>query len=656
MTHKLATQEDLRGMLNAFTQGKKIDENRIRFPILCSWKRCRTNRIDHRLQASPIVFQDVAFARHQSKYSELMALSAPIMEKIYVFLKGDGFVVALFDASGILLKVIGDSEVREKTATVNFVEGASWAEDAAGTNAVGTSIMENQPLQVFGREHYCVRSAHWTCSAAPIHDMDGNIIGALNITGSSEKVHSHTLGMVVMAVNDIETQLRLQRIFHIHELSDNYKNTIIDSISEGLLAIDGNGVVTHINDMAASSLGYLKKDIIHQDLWQILPIKKNQKLHALFKDRQCVTDYELALVNNKKNISCLYTSRPIMIEEKCAGTVMLFSEIERARRLVMRMSGREARFFFADLIGKDLKFLEAVEMAKEASGSRSNILITGESGSGKDIIAQAVHNASNKRGGPFVAINCSSIPRELIASELFGYAEGAFTGASRGGKPGKFELADRGTLFLDEIGDMPIDLQTSLLRVLETKTISRLGDNAVTPIDVRIIAATNKDLRAEVLQKNFRQDLFYRLNVITIHMIPLRERKGDIPFFVKYFLVHLAGSLGKDQVTDVDANVMRIFMNYSWPGNVRELQNVLERSLNVCAESVITSQCLPEEFQRIITAPSYKPTDDYERQLIHRLIEQKNRNMTNIARQMGIARVTLYRKMAKYGLLKEHWQ
>ena len=652
MVPESATQEELKGLFKSFIQGQKIDESKIRFPILSSWKRCRTNHIDHCQKASPIVFTEAALARHQAKHAELMAVSMPIMEKIYVFLKDGGFVVALFDASGILLKVIGDLTVKEETATVNFVEGASWAEDASGTNAVGTAIIENQPLQVFGREHYFLRSSFWTCSAAPIHDADGNIIGVLDITGSSEKVHSHTLGMAVMAVNDIESQLRLHRIFRTHELSDNYKNTIIDSISEGLLAIDEKGTVTHINDMAAASLGHLKKDVIHKNLWQTLPARKNQKLHELFKNRECVTDYELTIFNKKKKINCLHTSRPIMIEDKSVGTVMLFSEIERARRLIVRMSGREARFCFADLIGRDPKFIEIVEMAKEASGSRSNILITGESGSGKDVLAQAIHNASGKRGGPFIAINCSSIPRELIASELFGYVEGAFTGASRGGKPGKFELADRGTLFLDEIGDMPLDLQTSLLRVLETKTISRLGDNAVIPIAVRIIAATNKDLYTEVLHRNFRQDLFYRLNVIALHMIPLRERKGDIPCFVKYFLKHLAESHGKEHIVDIEPKVMRILKNYYWPGNVRELQNVIERSLNVCTGKVITTEYLPEEFQSVVTAPAYKPTDDYERQLIRRLLEQNNSNMTNIARQMGIARVTLYRKIAKYGLIK----
>lgn len=230
--HESATQEELKDLFLAFIQGQNINEKRIRRSILSSWKRCCAHHIDHRQKTSPIIFKEKALTEHQAEYADLMAISSPIMEKIYAFLKGGGFVVALSDGSGVLLEVIGDLEVRKETATVNFIAGASWAEDASGTNAIGTAIVENQPLQVFGREHYCLRSSYWTCSAAPIRSTDGKIIGALDITGSSKNVHSHTLGMVVMAVNDIEAKLRLKRIFRTHELSDNYKNTIIDSISK----------------------------------------------------------------------------------------------------------------------------------------------------------------------------------------------------------------------------------------------------------------------------------------------------------------------------------------------------------------------------------------------------------------------------------------
>jgi PAS domain S-box-containing protein len=646
----LATQEDLKPIFKEFTQGKSVGKNKVRQIILDSWVRCKENNVDHYQKKTPVMLDGANLEQHRAWNSGLLAVCAPIMEKLYGFLKGGGFIVAVFDSSGILLKVIGDSEIREFAATGNFIVGASWAEDVAGTNAVGTSIVLDQPMQVFGREHYCLRSAKWTCSAAPIHGMDRKIIGILDITGPYDKVHSHTLGMAVTAARDAETQLRHNEILCSLELSDNYKNTIMDSISEGLLAVDEEGLVTHVNDTAASAIGCEKGEIIGRSLRQFIPARENKTLFDLLKKKDCVTDYELNVFTNKKKVSCLHTSRPIRIEEKSVGAVLLFSRIERAKRLVRRMGGGEARFCFSDMIGRDPNFLEVVEIAKKSAGSQSSILILGESGCGKDILAQAIHNASGQRRGLFVAVNCSSIPRELIASELFGYADGAFTGASRGGKPGKFELADGGTLFLDEIGDMPFELQTSLLRVVETRTITRLGHNTSIPINVRIIAATNKDLYAEVLKKNFRRDLFYRLNVITIHMPPLRERKGDIPLFANHFLPHLSKTLCKNHVKRIDPKVMTIFNNYHWPGNVRELQNVLERALNVCVEPAISVDCLPPEFRNNNGSKFGKPVDYYERELIQKLMEKNNRNITKVAREIGLSRATLYRKMLKYTL------
>ncbi|MGO9138591.1 MAG: sigma-54-dependent Fis family transcriptional regulator [Syntrophales bacterium] len=652
MGYEWATQEELKAILREFVHGKKIAKNKIRPAILDSWIRCKKRNVEYRQARTAIKLYGSGLEQHKANYSGFLTVCSPIMEEIYGFLKGGGFVVALFDSAGIMLKVIGDGEIRNFADTGNFIEGASWTEDDAGTNAVGTSLVLNQPMQVFGREHYCLRSAFWTCSAAPIHDADGKIIGTLDITGPYEKVHSHTLGMAVTAANNIETQLRLEKILHSLELSDNYKNMIIDSISEGLVAFDDNGAISHINDTSALFLGYKKGDVIGKSLWQFMPAKKNPRLFDLLKNKECVTDSEFNIATYKKNINCLNTSRLIEIDGKSVGTVLLSSEIKRARTLAQRMSGHEAQFRFSDLIGKDSKFLEVVEIAKQSAGSQSNILILGESGSGKDILAQAIHNASRERGGPFVAVNCSSIPRELIASELFGYTDGAFTGASRGGRPGKFELADRGTLFLDEIGEMPFELQASLLRVLETRTISRLGDIALTPVDVRIITATNKDLYTEVVNRHFRQDLFYRLNVVTIHMIPLRERKDDIPLLADHFLTHLSRMLGKDNVRKIDAKVMSIFNNYYWPGNVRELQNVLERALNVCSEPTISVECLPPEFRKINATKLGKPVDYYERELVRKLLEQNNRNISSAARALGISRTTLYRKMVKYGMLR----
>lgn len=266
------------------------------------------------------------------------------------------------------------------------------------------------------------------------------------------------------------------------------------------------------------------------------------------------------------------------------------------------------------------------------------------------MFAQAIHNGSVRGNGPFVAINCGAIPRELIASELFGYSEGSFTGAKRGGKPGKFELANGGTIFLDEIGEMPLQLQTILLRAIEQKTITRIGGHDLIPVDVRIIAATNKNLQDEVGKGNFRQDLYYRLNVVKIDMVPLRERQEDIPLLINHFVKHLCSKLNKTKMMQVDAKVIKALKNYHWPGNIRELQNILERAVNVCQGSVLTPDDLPADFKVKDVRQVLLPVELYEKEMIGQLLKKHNHNITRVANELGISRSTLYRKLYKFKL------
>jgi transcriptional regulator with PAS, ATPase and Fis domain len=280
------------------------------------------------------------------------------------------------------------------------------------------------------------------------------------------------------------------------------------------------------------------------------------------------------------------------------------------------------------------------------------VLLLGESGTGKDLFAQAIHNSSGRRDGPYVAINCATIPRDLITSELFGYVEGAFTGSRKGGSQGKFELADGGTIFLDEIGETPLEVQAALLRVMEDKSIIKIGGTKVTTVNVRIIAATNKDLKEEVRKGKFREDLYYRSNVFTIRMVPLRKRIADIPLLVDSFLKNISRSMGKE-IVSIDSMVMESFMSYQWPGNVRELQNVLERMINIAHTSKLSVDLLPRE---ITGSPSpenteedVEPVEKMERGLILRLL-RSSLTKKDIAQKLGISRSTLYRKLEKYEL------
>lgn len=315
-----------------------------------------------------------------------------------------------------------------------------------------------------------------------------------------------------------------------------------------------------------------------------------------------------------------------------------------------------ATYNFEDIAGQSSAINEAIQLARMAAKSDLPVLVLGESGTGKEVIAQAIHNNSYRRNGPFIAINCGAFPRELISSELFGYVEGAFTGAKKGGYLGKFEAANKGTLFLDEIGDMPLELQITLLRVLQEKKITKIGDYKPIPVDVRIIAATNKDLVSEISWSGtFRSDLYYRLNAITIVLPPLRERKEDIAELAVYFLEEIKKRHSDTRAIAISDNVMNLFMNYSWPGNVRELKNIIERAYYFAeCQNVILKEHLPKQLRdfksNISGNPSMQTIDEAEREAIKRALENNRWNIKQTAKMLGIARSTLYRKIEQHNI------
>jgi transcriptional regulator with PAS, ATPase and Fis domain len=335
-------------------------------------------------------------------------------------------------------------------------------------------------------------------------------------------------------------------------------------------------------------------------------------------------------------------------ENKNIGKIIIINELTRAKTLVTKMTGAKAKLKFKNIIGSHPLFIEKVNVGKKAAYSLSNVLLLGESGTGKNVFAQAIHNESNRAEKPFVSINCAAIPRELIASELFGYAEGSFTGSRKGGNPGKFELADGGTICLDEIGEMPLELQTALLSVLEEKSIVRVGGKEVIPVDVRIIATTNRNLKEAINRNLFRADLYYRLNVIAIEMVPLRERKSDIILLTENFASLLSAKL-KIKNISISREALNVLSSYSWPGYVRELQNVIERaSMNITPENEITLDSLPHE---VIGEPVRPVTSaqDMERQLISDMLKS-DLSKSKIADKLKISRCTLYRKLKKHGI------
>jgi len=636
--------------------------------ILESWVRCQEASVNPYNHSTHSRLEVADLQKMLAEKRELIKIAKPIMANLYQFVQGSGFVVVLTDEQGYIMEMFGDEDTLNNPMTNNFFQGASWCEKLVGTNAIGTTLVIQAPIQVSGGEHYCQKHHSLTCSAAPIFDNYGRVIGVLDMSGASATSHVHTLGMVVAATEAIMAQLDIRRKNQELALSNNRLTNIFNTMSDGVLMVDEGGVVNQLNPAAKRILNRTEKEVLGLCIDRIFGGKASLTKQMLLS-KEAYEDVEIMVDTKKCTLHCLATAEPLTDEQGTViGGVIILRPIKQIQNLVNRFSGYCATLQFSDIIGESLEILEVIRVSSLAAVTSSSILLQGESGTGKEIFAQAIHNRSEQRKGPFVALNCGVIPRELVGSELFGYVEGAFTGAIRGGKPGKFELASGGTLFLDEIGDMPLEQQIALLRVLQEKSVIRIGGDKVIPVNVRVICATNRNLSQGVEKGSFRQDLYYRLNVISITIPPLRNRVKDIPLLFKYFL----NKIGRDRGCEfcVEPVVMECLERFDWPGNVRELQNVVERAVSLTEAGVITLAHLPMEVyapQRLVHSqaqgllfPAVKDSfgreqrrqllNGLERQQILMLLSKWGGNISVVARELGVSRNTLYRKMRLYAI------
>ncbi len=581
---------------------------------------------------------------------EFLDIAVAQIEELYQFVAGAGFAVNIADKEGYILHIIGDSPILEKLASGNCGPGYRWTEKDVGTSVISLSLAREIPVQINDEEHYCRRGHGHTCSASPVFDPDNRLIGVIAMSGDADQVHPHTLGMVITAAKAIENQLRIRRTSKELLLRNNYMEAIIDSIDSGVMAIDKNGMINQINNQGRRILQW-DESLEGQPLSTVLGGQLD--LGRMMRPGFELIDREMFIRAPTRNIHLLCTAKPIFDPaDKMQGIIIVFNEIHRIRKLVNEMAGTHARFTFEDIIGMSPAIQEAKKMAMIAALGNSTVLLLGETGTGKELFAQSIHNHSDRRGHPFLAINCGAVPRELLESELFGYTEGAFTGASKGGRPGKFELANGGTVLLDEIGDMPTDMQVKLLRVLQTGEVYRIGGHKSISVDVRIIAATNANLQEKVEQKNLREDLFYRLNVFPIIIPPLRERAEDVIPLSRHFLSRCSRSLKKSPMIFSPA-AEQILLAYHWPGNIRELENVVERAVNMAATDKIRPDNLGLPVSRggrINKTPSQARLTEVEKETISDIIVETGYNLSRAARTLGISRATLYNKMKKYGL------
>ncbi|MDD5169256.1 MAG: sigma 54-interacting transcriptional regulator [Syntrophales bacterium] len=618
---------------------QEIDHTVIPNEILDSWNRCRESGVDPNRASLCNVLSEIELGHLLEENAELINISLPFMRHLYSFVEGSGFIVALCNQEGYLMEIFGEERVLTHVRTGNFILGALWNEETAGTNGVGTLVTLRKPIQIFGCQHYCRNFHKETGSSAPIFNPEGRFLGGLILTGRYNRATPHTLGMTVAAAMAIENELRTNKALAEVQIASSYQKTVISSIPEALITIDNDGYISLVNDNAVNMFSLESQQVKGRHIREVLE-SDNERFFRKIENNPTLTDSEVRILSKNGPNDYTLTCNPILSHNGTViGRILILNEIRRVKTLVTRMIGAKANFRFENICGKNPKFLETVTHARMAAQNNSNVLLLGESGTGKDLFAQAIHNASSRRHGPYVAINCAAIPRDLITSELFGYSEGAFTGSRRGGSQGKFELADGGTIFLDEIAETPLELQAVLLRVIEDKSVVRIGGSRVRPVDVRIIAATNKNLLEEVQKGNFRHDLYYRANVFTIRIPPLRERRDDIPLLVDCFINKLWGTMRK-RIDRIDEEVLNALTNYSWPGNVRELQNVIERMMNFVHTNELTADFLPEEIvqPRNLTGPTevFESARDIERRMITKMLEM-NFPKHEIANKMIVA-------------------
>ncbi len=618
--------------------------------VIRSWHRCREANLDPYTLPPLEHLDDVAIEQRRQAYFDLIAVARPFIEDIYQFAGESNLLIYLTDADLYVLESFGDDQLRARLRDLDFSVGMRLEETLLSTNAADLALTTSLPAQVVGAEHYCAAMHHLCGTAAPIHAPSGELMGVIGIVAPESYSHPHTVSVVMAAARAIENQLQAEHSLreahhHLDEL-----NTVLHTMRRGIIFLDLSLKITHINPTAGELLGISHRLAMGRELNELITLPAD--IEIALAQRSKLVDQEIIFITTDGPRPCIVDLEPLLSGRHQIGFILAIERAADVHRLAQRVTGAQAHFTFDDILSNDLEMRRVLHYARMIARSDSTILLLGESGTGKEMFAHAIHNSSRRANGPFVAINCAAIPRELMSSELFGY-EGAFAIHSEG-RPGKFELANGGTVFLDNVDGMPLDMQASLLRILDTKEVVRMGSNQAMPLDVRVIAASNNvHLMDEIRRGRFRADLFYRLRVFTLTIPPLRERGNDILLLIAHLLEKFNRQLKKSITISPEA--MAVLQSYHWPGNVRELENVLEQSIHLVDgdRAQLTIAHLPPEV-RTATIGSDTETiltiEEAERQAIIRAGRVLRGNNTQMARALGISRTTLWRKMKAFNL------
>jgi sigma-54 dependent transcriptional regulator, acetoin dehydrogenase operon transcriptional activator AcoR len=593
---------------------------------------------------------DLALKREQSRI--LCAHAAPIMETLREQIANTQSMIVLTDAEGLILHSIGDDEFLKRAEKVALSPGANWAEARQGTNAIGTAIAERLPTVVHGDEHYLAANRFLTCSSVPIFDPYGELSGVLDVTGDHHSYHQHTMALAKMSVQLIENHLFATTFRTTLQLSFHERPEFLDTLMEGIAAFTCDGRFLSANRSAQFQLGLTLAGLRAHTLSSLFGLTSSQLIDQA---RACVGRHLSLSLRNGQSVCANVAFRQASPANSDRSIIELGVVAENPHPV---NTERVPRSRLSHLETGDPQVAAVIAKVRRVIGKDIPLLVTGETGTGKELLAQAIHNDSPRHAAPFVAVNCASIPESLIESELFGYEEGAFTGAKRKGAIGKILQANGGTLFLDEIGDMPYPLQVRLLRVLQERVVNPLGSAKSIPVDVAIICATHRDLREMIAQGHFREDLYYRLNGLVVKLPPLRDRT-DLQSVVAKLLKE--ESLNRPDSSPLSASneVMALFERCRWPGNFRQLDNLIRTAAAMVDEDgEIRVEHLPDDFLEDVQAPPAVPAaspgptplpdarlQDVAALAIAAAIARHGGNVSAAARALGVSRNTIYRKM-----------
>lgn len=622
--------------------------------ILSSWKRSDERNIDYR-RAMPKELTTAEFDRSKKSYKRLLICSDWVINHIIETGSDEDLRFLLFSNEGVLLRVYGGGDTKDWLHRVGVKAGTRWSEDSIGTNIFSCGLRAKKAITMPGCFNYSRFLLEGEYCYAPLCLTEGNVFASIVVALPAEKSGDLFKTVAVTVARSIVLDMFMFQSVEMFTSSDEDYGSVFLRLDEGKYK------VALITDQVFPILGVKKQDTYHLSLDDIvLPLPENRDFWNIISEKRIVSEkpLQLAVSGGKANVeisTAYYKGNQFHPD----GITVYFSYGSSSGRQPPKYTHNTAKFTFSDIIGENELMTETVKRGKIASLTDSNMLIQGERGVGKDVFAQAIHNCSSRSQKPYVAINCAAFSKELIASELFGYESGAFTGAKREGAVGKFEVANHGTLFLDEIGDMPMEVQSVLLRVLEEKTFRRVGGNKLIEVDVRIIAATNKNLKELIEQKLFREDLFYRLSVIRINIPPLRKRGDDVYLFADHFIKSLCAKMNKPEIR-LTKGAKEFFGRYSWPGNIRELQNLIEGIISTHEETLISEK----EISNYLGEYFMEPRDEEpnaaninldmfgldEKDKFEIALQKCRNNKTKAAEFLGLSRSTFYRRLQEFGM------